>query len=116
MGRREKNVLATLIQVEKELEAKKYVGEAVKIRLFDGTPAVCFNPEAIDNPEEKYAPVWAYLNQRYTAGDLTDAFMKVFNMPKTEADVIGKKCYITTEYRGDEDNPYLTVTKIESIK
>lgn len=116
MGRRVKNILADFVQVTDLPREGRFIGEVARFCEYDGNPSAIFNPEAVDNPEEKYAPVRAYLKKRYQEGDLTASFMKVFNNPKTEEDVLGKKCYIDVEYRGSEDNPYLTVTGIEKLE
>jgi len=117
VGKRiEKNVLDDFLMVEDTPGAGKYIGKATRLCESDGNPSAVFDVEAIDNPDKKYVPVRAYLKSRYKAGDLTDKFMKVFNNPKSEKDVIGKKCYINVEYRGSEGSQYLTVTDIEKIK
>ena len=115
MARRMKNVFDDFVQVEKLPGEGRFIGEVVRYCEFEGNPSAIFNPEDIDNPEVKYAPVRAYLKKRYQKGDLTDSFMKVFDKPKSDDDVLGKKCYIDVEYRGSEENPYLTVTGIEKL-
>ena len=117
MARRiEKNAFDDFVQVDNLPGEGRYKATVAGFREQDRmTKVVTFNPENIDKPEEQYTSIRAYLNKRYKAGDLTASFMKVFNKPKTEEDVLGKQCYIEVEYRGSEDKPYLTVTEIESI-
>ena len=115
MARRMKNVFEDFVQVENLPGEGRFIGEVARYCEFEGNPSAIFNTEDIDNPEVKYAPVFAYLKKRYQKGDLTDSFMKVFNNPKSADDVLGKKCYIDVEYRGSKEKSYLTVTGIEKI-
>lgn len=115
MGRRIKNLFEDFISVIPLPGEGRYIATVAGFREQDGTLVVIFNPEDPDNPELQYSPVCAYLNKRYNKGDVTDCFLKVFDRPKTENAVVGKKCCIDVEYRGS-DNPYLTVTEIDSIE